>query len=177
MACGQRTTGCRLRHRQLFGGELPRDQPAPLLRSPQQGYFCARLLVHGDPGPVVAQVLFVDHQGHGCYWQVPWGCLTRRAIVSRSPTCTSTTSAQSEGPSALPCCFSSAMCMKLGAVILTGDFKSTESDAAPSGPSDQRRISPLQAAFSNTNIPWPSSGVAPLWGPGGELHGGTWPDC
>ena len=30
VACGQRTRGCRLRHRQFPGGELPRDQPARL---------------------------------------------------------------------------------------------------------------------------------------------------
>ena len=30
-----------------------------------------RELVHGDPDPVLAQVLFVGHQGQGCYWQVP----------------------------------------------------------------------------------------------------------
>ena len=68
--------------------------------------------------------------------------------------------------------------MKLGAVILMGDFnKGAEREAAPNGPSDQRRISPLEAAFSHANIPWPTSDVTPLWGPGCELHGGTWPDC
>ena len=68
--------------------------------------------------------------------------------------------------------------MKLGGVILTSDLnRSTESEAAPSGPSDQRHISPLQAAFSYTNISWPTSRFAPLWGLGGELHGGTWPEC
>ena len=33
------------------------------------------------------------------------------------------------------------------------------------------RISPLQAAFSYACVPWPTLGVPPLWGPGGELHG------
>ena len=42
---------------------------------------------------------------------------------------------------------------------------------------DQLRISPLEAAFSHANIPRPSSGVTPLWGPGGEPSGGTWPEC
>ena len=47
--------------------------------------------------------------------------------------------------------------MKLGAVILTGDFnKGAESEAAANGPMEQRRISPLE------NVPWPTSGVTPL---------------
>ena len=41
----------------------------------------------------------------------------------------------------------------------------------------ERQISPLEAAFSHANIPWPTSGVTRLWGPGGELHGHEWPDC
>ena len=60
------------------------------------------------------------------------------------------------------------LCMKLGAVVLTGDFNklcwSVNSLQALS--TDQRRISPLEAAFSHTNVPWPTSGVTPLWGPG-----------
>ena len=68
--------------------------------------------------------------------------------------------------------------MKLGAVILTGDFvKSSESDAAPCGFSDWRRISPLQAAFSNTN----THGLLPVLrhcgAPVVSFHGGTWPEC
>ena len=69
------------------------------------------------------------------------------------------------------------LCMKLGAVILTRDFnKGAEREAASSGLSDQRRISPLEAAFSHANIPWPTSGVTPLWGPSGVRHNGTWPE-
>ena len=29
-------------------------------------------------------------------------------------------------------------------------------------------ISPLEAAFSPANLPWPTAGVAPLWSPGEE---------
>ena len=58
------------------------------------------------------------------------------------------------------------LCIKLGAVILTSDFiKGAERELASSAPADQRRISPLEAAFSHANIPWPTSGVTPLWGP------------
>ena len=58
------------------------------------------------------------------------------------------------------------LCMKLGAVILAGDFnKVTERELASSGPTDQRRTSPLEAAFSHASVPWPTSGVTPLWGP------------
>ena len=46
-----------------------------------------------------------------------------------------------------------------------------------SAPTDQRRISPLVAAFSHANVPWPTSGVTPLWDPGGEPHGCMWPEC
>ena len=57
------------------------------------------------------------------------------------------------------------LCMKLGAVILTGDFnKGAERELASSAPTDQRRISPLEAAFSRANVPWPTSGVTPLCG-------------
>ena len=56
--------------------------------------------------------------------------------------------------------------MKFGAVILTGDFnKGAERELASSAPTDQRRISPLEAAFNCASVPWPASGVAPLWGP------------
>ena len=88
VVCVQR--GCRRRHRQFPGGELLRDHPAPWRCSPQQGHFCARLHVHADPGPLLARVLFVGRRGHGCYWQVSAGRLTRRARTSRSPAFTST---------------------------------------------------------------------------------------
>ena len=39
---------------------------APLRRAPQQGHFHTRLLVHADPRSLLAQVLFVGRQGHGC---------------------------------------------------------------------------------------------------------------
>ena len=41
----------------------------------------------------------------------------------------------------------------------------------------ERQISPLEAAFSHANIPWPTSGVTRLWGPGSEPQGHKWPDC
>ena len=69
------------------------------------------------------------------------------------------------------------LCMKLGAVI-TSDFnKGAEREAVTSGLTDQRRISPLEAAFNCANAPWPTSGVTPLWSPGGEPHGSMWPEC
>ena len=67
--------------------------------------------------------------------------------------------------------------MKLGAVILTGDFNKAVERETPSGDFGDGRISPLEAAFGHTNTPWPTFGVAPLWGPGGEPNGGNWPDC
>ena len=68
--------------------------------------------------------------------------------------------------------------MKLGAVILIGDFnKGAELELASSAPTDQRRISSLEAAFSHANIPWPTSGITSLWGLGGEPSGGKWPNC
>ena len=57
-------------------------------------------------------------------------------------------------------------------VVLTGDF-----NKATSGESGERRISPLEAAFSHASIPWSTFGVTPLWGPGGEPSGGQWPEC
>ena len=53
------------------------------------------------------------------------------------------------------------MCMKLGAVILTAviltsDFnKGAEREAAANASMYQRRIPPLEAAFSHSHIPWP----------------------
>ena len=56
------------------------------------------------------------------------------------------------------------LCVKLGAVILTGDlFKGAERESATNGQMDQRRISPVEAAFNCGNVPWPTSGVTPLW--------------
>ena len=70
------------------------------------------------------------------------------------------------------------LCSKHSAVILTCDFNKIGKRELPAGASDcQRRISPLEAAFNHANIPWPTSGATPLWGPGGEPRGGTWLDC
>ena len=55
------------------------------------------------------------------------------------------------------------LCMKLGAVILTGNFNKAVKRETLSGDSGDRRISPIEAAFSHANIPWPTSGVTPLW--------------
>ena len=44
-------------------------------------------------------------------------------------------------------------------------------------PESQRRISPLEAAFSLVRVPWPALEVTPLWGPGDEPHGDKWPKC
>ena len=58
------------------------------------------------------------------------------------------------------------LCMKLGAVIITRDLnKGAERELASSATTDQRRISPLEAAFSHAKVPWPTFGVTPLWGP------------
>ena len=47
------------------------------------------------------------------------------------------------------------LCMKLGAVILTSDVNmDAEGEVLPSGSRDQRRITPLEAAFSHACIPW-----------------------
>ena len=35
----------------------------------------------------------------------------------------------------------------------------------------------MEVAFRHTNVPWPASGVTPLWSPSGEHHGHKWPDC
>ena len=70
------------------------------------------------------------------------------------------------------------LCLKLlGAVVPTGDFnKGAERDALSGDPGD-RRISLLEAALIYAFVPWPTSGVTPLWGPGGELQGNKWPEC
>ena len=57
------------------------------------------------------------------------------------------------------------LCLKLGAVLLPGC-----SD-------DERRISPLEAAFSFASVLWPSLGITPFWGPGGEPYGNKWSKC
>ena len=89
------------------------------------------------------------------------------ALTSRLPTCTSTTSAPNADLSVLPC-FSWCATFKLGDVALTGDFnKGAVRELLSGGSDDQRRISPLEAAF----------GVTPLWGPGSEFHGKGWPEC
>ena len=68
-------------------------------------------------------------------------------------------------------------CMQLGAVVLTGDCNKGAERKAHSGGSGDRRISPFEAAFSSAFVPWPASGVPPLWGPGSEPHGSVWPEC
>ena len=65
--------------------------------------------------------------------------------------------------------------IKLGAVLLAGDFNKAVERETPS--SDERRTSPLEAAFRDANVPWPTLDVTPLWGPGGEPNGQKWPDC
>ena len=57
--------------------------------------------------------------------------------------------------------------MELGAVILTSDFKKgAERELASSATTDQRRISPLVAAFSCGTVQWPTSGATALLGRG-----------
>ena len=66
--------------------------------------------------------------------------------------------------------------LKLGAVVLTGDFYKAVGRETPSG-DGERRTSQMEAAFRHTNIPRPTGGVTPLWDPGGEHNGKKWPDC
>ena len=68
------------------------------------------------------------------------------------------------------------LCMKLGAVILSGDFnKGAQRELASSAPTSvgSLRSRPPSATLY---VPWPTSGVTPLWGPGGELQGCLWPE-
>ena len=60
MAHSLHSRSCRLRDRQFPCGERPSRHPAPLRRSPRQGYFCARLHVHVDPRPILVQVFLVN---------------------------------------------------------------------------------------------------------------------
>ena len=60
-----RTRRSWLCHKQFPSGELPRDHPEPLRRTPQQGHFHARLHVYAYPHPLLAQVLYVGRRGHG----------------------------------------------------------------------------------------------------------------
>ena len=69
------------------------------------------------------------------------------------------------------------LCLKVGAVVVTGDFNKVVECEALSGDCGDRRISPLEAAFTYACGPWPTSGVTPVWGPGGEPHGNQWPEC
>ena len=70
------------------------------------------------------------------------------------------------------------LCATLGAVVLTGNFNKAAERELPTGGSDsQRRISPLEAALNHAHFLWPTSGVTPLWGPGGQPHGGAWTGC
>ena len=64
----------------------------------------------------------------------------------------------------------------LAAVILTGDFNKAVARETPFG-DDERRTIPLEAAFNHANIPWPTLGIALVWGPSGEPNGQKWPDC
>ena len=53
------------------------------------------------------------------------------------------------------------LCLKLGAVVLTGDFNRAVERETPSG-GGERRTSPMEAAFRHTNRSWPTGGVTPL---------------
>ena len=54
-------------------------------------------------------------------------------------------------------------CLKLGAVVLTGDLnKGAERELQLGGFDSQRHISPLEAALNSSYDPWPTSGVSPL---------------
>ena len=99
---------CRRRHQRFPCRELPRRQPAALRRFPQQGYSCARLHVHTDPGPVLFQVSLVGLWGRGGARQVSQGTWHVMLLVhsrQRPPT----TSAPSGGPSALRWFYSSSI--------------------------------------------------------------------
>ena len=75
--------------------------PASLRCSPQQGHLCARRCVHADPGPLLALVLFVGRQRRGCH--------INNECAKRGSVCIA------------PLLLIRDLCMKLGAVILTGD--------------------------------------------------------
>ena len=70
------------------------------------------------------------------------------------------------------------VCLKLGAVVLTGDFNNgAECELSPRCYETQRRISPLEAAFSFCVRPLAYLGVPPQWGSGDEPHRNTWSEC
>ena len=153
----------------------PRGHPAPFRCSLQQGYSCARLHVHADE--VLCSLRYSS-------WVVEGMVVTGTFRMAPDPSCSYFTVANihinSECAKRRSDCIALLLlirdsCMKLGAFILTGDFdKGAEREAAANGSMDQRRISPLEASFNCANVPWPTSGV---WGPGGEPHGSTWPEC
>ena len=132
-----------------------RDHPAPLRCSPQQGYLCARLHVH-TPIQVPCSLRY-------CSWAVQGMVVTGKFRRAPDPSCPNLTVASvhinNECAKRRSVCIPFLLlirdlCMKLGVVILTGDFdKGAERELASSAPTDQRRISPLDAAFSHANVP------------------------
>ena len=128
------------------------------------------------PVPLVLfHVRCVTHHGLLKVWRLPAssaGHPTSRALALLSQTSTSKTNALKYVRCASRCC----CCLKLGAVVLTGEFnKAVEMETSSSD--GERRTSPMEVAFRHTNVPWPAFGVTPLWGPSGEHHGHKWPDC
>ena len=65
-------------------------------------------------GAVLTQVLFMGSRGHGCYGQVPHVRLTRRALISRLPMFTSTTSAPKAVGSRLTLCWPVFLALAVG---------------------------------------------------------------
>ena len=99
--------------------------------------------------------------------------LDSRALILLSQTSTSITNALKDVRCASRCC----CCLKLGAVVLTGEFnKAVERETSCSD--GERRTSPMEVAFRHTNVPWPASAVTPLRRvPVANTTVNKWPDC
>ena len=121
----------------------------------------------------------MGRRGHGCYWQVPQN--SRQVVLllhGRHRLQQQRGGAKRRSVCVALLLLIRDMCLELGAVVLTGDFnKGAERELPPGGSECERRVSPLEAAFSSVCVPWPTLGVTPLWGPGNELHGNKWPEC
>ena len=157
MACDFRTGVVWLRHRQFPGGEHPSTTvPYSSTTTPSS----TTSLVHRFKSHVLCGMrhgLFEGMVATGKFRSAPDQSCSYFTIANIH--------INSECAKRRSVCI--ALLLLIRELCLTGDFNKAVERETPSG-DGERRTSPMEG---HANIPWPTFGVNPLWGPRGEPNG------
>ena len=122
-----------------------------------KGHFHARHLVHAIPGSLLAQVFFVWPSR--AWWLLASSAGARPVVLLLHGRQRAHQQRVRQAEVRVHrLLLIRDLCVKLGAVIFTGDFNKAVERETPSG-DGERRSSPLEAAFRHTNVPWLTFGL------------------